>query len=44
MLGFGRTSRPTDVEYFKMSGMAADIIEILDNEKLGKVIGVAHDW
>jgi pimeloyl-ACP methyl ester carboxylesterase len=44
MLGFGGTSRPTDVEYFRMSGMAADIIEILDNEKLGKVIGVAHDW
>lgn len=36
MLGIGRTSRPTDLGYFKMSGMAADIIEIY-------VIGVAHD-
>jgi soluble epoxide hydrolase/lipid-phosphate phosphatase len=44
MLGFGRTSRPLDVEAFRANLMAKDIIDLLDKENLDKVIGVTHDW
>lgn len=29
---------------YKGKGMVEDLIEILDHEKIGKVIGVGHDW
>jgi pimeloyl-ACP methyl ester carboxylesterase len=44
MLGFGRTSRPLDVNAFRLNLMAKDIIEILNEENIDKVVGVGHDW
>jgi len=44
MLGLGRTSRPLDAEAFRPNLMAKDIIDLLDQENIDKVIGVAHDW
>jgi pimeloyl-ACP methyl ester carboxylesterase len=44
MLGFGGTSRPLDVQAFRLKLRVKDIIDILDKESVDKVIGVAHDW
>ncbi|KAI0313953.1 Alpha/Beta hydrolase protein [Amylostereum chailletii] len=44
LLGAGKTSRPLDSKAYKKNPMAADIVQILDAEKLDKVVGVAHDW
>ncbi|KAM0425710.1 hypothetical protein ACHAPT_008957 [Fusarium lateritium] len=43
-LGYGGTSKPTDVNSYAHQHMTADIIEILDSEKLSTVISVGHDW
>lgn len=40
----GKTSHPQDIALFRMSNMAADIISILDAEKVEKVVGICHDW
>ena len=44
LLGFGDTSKPTDLGMYKTKDMANDIVEILTSENVGKVVGVAHDW
>ncbi|KXN91964.1 Bifunctional epoxide hydrolase 2 [Leucoagaricus sp. SymC.cos] len=44
LLGYGNTSAPDDVNQYKMSDMAGDIVDILNDLSVGKVIGVAHDW
>lgn len=44
LLGFGETSKPSELEMYKGEGMASDIIEILVTEGVGVVVGVAHDW
>lgn len=44
ILGAGRSSRPLDPKAFRMNLLATDVIEILDAEDVGKVIGVGHDW
>ena len=44
MLGYGETSKPLDVNAYTGKGIAQDISEILENEKIEKVIGVGHDW
>ena len=44
MLGYGGTSRPTDKEMYKYSEISADIIDILDAEKVDKVVVIGHDW
>ncbi|UPK95224.1 hypothetical protein LCI18_006159 [Fusarium solani-melongenae] len=43
-LGYGGTSKPTDVASYAYQHMTADITEILDTEKLYTVISVGHDW
>jgi len=43
-LGYAGTSKPTDLEAYAWQHMAADAIEILDAEKVGKVISLGHDW
>ncbi|KAI6752357.1 hypothetical protein HG530_013726 [Fusarium avenaceum] len=44
LLGFGETSRPTELEMYRGEDMARDIVEILMSEGIGIVVGVAHDW
>ncbi|KAH7193997.1 Alpha/Beta hydrolase protein [Fusarium flagelliforme] len=43
-LGYAGTSKPTDLEAYAWQHMTADAIEILDAEKVGKVISLGHDW
>lgn len=44
LLGYGDTDRPTEIEKYKFKKMTADVVDILDEESLKTVIGVAHDW
>ena len=44
LLGFGETSKPSELEMYRGQGMAEDIIEIMVSEGVGVVVGVAHDW
>ncbi|RDW78404.1 hypothetical protein BP5796_06256 [Coleophoma crateriformis] len=45
MLGYGKTSKPTDLSAYIGQKMAADIVGILDHEKIvGELVGIAHDW
>ncbi|OKL62631.1 hypothetical protein UA08_01902 [Talaromyces atroroseus] len=44
LLGFGQTSKPSDLQMYKGEGMARDIVEIMVSEGVGVVVGVAHDW
>jgi len=44
MLGYGRTDKPLDVEYYSWKDMAADVLDILEAEALENVIVVGHDW
>ncbi|KAH8106324.1 Alpha/Beta hydrolase protein [Cristinia sonorae] len=44
LLGYGGTDKPLETADYQMSKMAADLIELLDVEKVGKAIAVAHDW
>jgi soluble epoxide hydrolase / lipid-phosphate phosphatase len=43
-LGFGETSRPTNIDAYAWNLMAQDMAEILDKENLQTVISVGHDW
>lgn len=43
-LGYGQTSKPDTVESYIGHNMAADMIAILDHEKVRKVVGISHDW
>jgi soluble epoxide hydrolase/lipid-phosphate phosphatase len=44
LLGFGETSKPSELEMYRGEGMAKDIIEIMVSEGVEVVVGVAHDW
>lgn len=44
LLGFGETSKPSDLEMYRAESMARDIVEIMVLEGVGVVMGVAHDW
>ncbi|KAL0572067.1 hypothetical protein V5O48_009885 [Marasmius crinis-equi] len=45
MLGYGRTAKPTDPEFYKSSLVTRDIVDILDAESVGNdVVVVGHDW
>jgi soluble epoxide hydrolase/lipid-phosphate phosphatase len=44
LLGYGETSKPSEVEMYKGEGMANDIVEIMVSEGIEVVVGVAHDW
>ncbi|WYZ35509.1 hypothetical protein EsH8_X_000156 [Colletotrichum jinshuiense] len=43
-LGYGGTSKPTDKADYGIQRMATDVVEILDAEKLDKVVSLGHDW
>ncbi|KAG2154336.1 Alpha/Beta hydrolase protein [Suillus bovinus] len=44
MLGYGGTSKPTDMSLFLHTAIAQDLLDILDAEKVQKAIAVGHDW
>lgn len=44
LLGYGGTSKPTDVNVFTGAFQAKDIIDICDHEGINKIIPIAHDW
>jgi soluble epoxide hydrolase/lipid-phosphate phosphatase len=44
LLGYGDTSKPTEVSAYDGTVMAKHIIELLDHEKLPVVVGIGHDW
>jgi len=44
MLGYSGTSKPTNYEPYNFQHMSQDIIDILDHEKIDKVISLGHDW
>ena len=44
MLGYGGTDKPTETDAYKLSGIARDVVDILDAEGINKVIVVGHDW
>ncbi|MCJ1397975.1 hypothetical protein MMC11_001171 [Xylographa trunciseda] len=44
LLGYGDTDKPVEVEKYAFKAMGQHMAGILKNEKLGKVIGVGHDW
>ena len=44
LLGYGDTSKPTDVAAYDHTIMARHIAEILDEEKVPTVIAIGHDW
>ncbi|KAI0791299.1 epoxide hydrolase [Abortiporus biennis] len=44
MLGYGGTAKPIDPALYVGSGLTRDIIDILDAEKLDKIIAIGHDW
>ena len=44
LLGYGGTSKPTDPSYHRPSLVTKDLVELLDNEKVDKVVVIGHDW
>lgn len=44
LLGYNGTSKPTDTQAYNSKGMADDLAEVLDHEKIKYVISVGHDW
>lgn len=43
-LGYGKTSKPLDMQSYKLNKLANEIVKILNHEKIDQVIGVGHDW
>ncbi|KAH7040734.1 Alpha/Beta hydrolase protein [Microdochium trichocladiopsis] len=44
MLGYAGTSKPTDPSAYRFKHIAADLVDILDAEAVGKVVSIGHDW
>lgn len=44
LLGYGETSKPTDVDNYRLKPMSDELIELLDSLSLDQVIGVGHDF
>ena len=44
MLGYGGTAKPANVEAYNQSLIAQDVVDVLDSEKIQKVIVIGHDW
>ncbi|KAI8720008.1 AB hydrolase-1 domain-containing protein [Fusarium sp. LHS14.1] len=43
LLGYGGTSRPSDVSHYRFKHISNDMAEILDHENVDAVYGVGHD-
>ena len=44
LLGYGDSSKPTEISAYDQTILAKDVMEILDYEKLPVVVGIGHDW
>ena len=44
LLGYGDTDAPEDANKYWLVDMAGDIVDILDDLRVDKVVGVGHDW
>ncbi|KAJ7671854.1 alpha/beta-hydrolase [Mycena rosella] len=44
LLGYGGTDKPTDPKLYIPSGLAQDVVDILDAEGIAKVIAIGTDW
>ncbi|TFK39366.1 Alpha/Beta hydrolase protein [Crucibulum laeve] len=44
LLGYGKTSHPEDAKEYQLVDIAEDVIDILNNENVEKVILIGHDW
>jgi soluble epoxide hydrolase/lipid-phosphate phosphatase len=44
LLGYDGTDKPTDPAEYKWDAMTKDLVEIIDTEKINKVISIGHDW
>jgi|SRR5712675_2086815 len=44
LLGYGGTDKPLDPKKYVPSGMAQDVIDILDAEGIEKAVAIGHDW
>ncbi|KAJ7060099.1 alpha/beta-hydrolase [Mycena amicta] len=43
LLGYGGTDKPNDPKFYIGSGLAQDVVDILDKEGIQQVIAVSHD-
>ncbi|KAF4473177.1 Epoxide hydrolase 2 [Fusarium agapanthi] len=43
-LGYGDSDKRADLDAYNLKRLSGNFIELLDNEKIDKVIGVSHDW
>ena len=43
-LGYGATDKPLDKSLYSYSGMANDLVDILEAEDIKDVIIIGHDW
>ncbi|KAI0546417.1 Alpha/Beta hydrolase protein [Xylaria curta] len=43
LLGYGDSSKPTEIEAYHLKGIVGQLIDILDAEGLKDVVGVGHD-
>lgn len=44
LLGYGESSKPDDVQKYRLKPMADEIIELLDHLDISKVVGIGHDF
>jgi soluble epoxide hydrolase/lipid-phosphate phosphatase len=44
LLGYGGTSKLTDVKAYSFKGHCQDLTDILDHEGVQKVVVIGHDW
>lgn len=44
LLGYGGSSKPSDVLAYNHRDMVDDVIKILDNEHIGRFHGISHDF
>jgi pimeloyl-ACP methyl ester carboxylesterase len=44
LLGYDGTDKPREVQAYKWRGMVQDVVDILDAEKLDRVVVLGHDW
>lgn len=44
MLGYGGTSKPLETSEYVYGKSAKDLVDIVDAEKVEKVVAIGHDW
>ncbi|KAF5551568.1 epoxide hydrolase [Fusarium phyllophilum] len=44
LLGYGESSKPTDVNAYRLKPMGDEVIELLDNLNLKTIVGIGHDF